>query len=288
MIDILKNLLKEIELTIFKTYQSIISVIKVIILSKKFINLPQGKSDTCYVLGNGPSLNSFLKTYSPKSVIDLFCVNHFPSSDSYISVRPSGCVWLDPAFYFGAHPLAIETIENLILRTAWPLKLYVPIYASKSTIIKKILSRNSNINIVFFNYTLVNGFDFFCNFFFKRNLGMPQCENVIAATIFISINSGFKNIYLMGADHTWLRDLVVKPDNELYLKMSHFYSGTETKYSILKNKGGEKRKITDFLQSSIRAFSTYYILNRYARQIGTHIYNATEDSYIDAFQRKMP
>ena len=49
---------------------------------------------------------------------------------------------------------------------------------------------------------------------------------------------------------------------------------------------GNKVKITDFFINGYKAFMCYYTIETYARKKGNRIYNASEVSMIDAFERK--
>ena len=51
---------------------------------------------------------------------------------------------------------------------------------------------------------------------------MPFSQNVLVAAIYISLNLGYKNIYLLGADHSWAHDVSVNDDNQLCLNDRHF------------------------------------------------------------------
>lgn len=288
MIFLFKSLFASLECIIFNTYQCLLSIVKVLVLTRPYSKLPIAAEQQCFILGNGPSLNKFLEQHHTYTNATFFCVNHFPSSEAYSKVRPANCVWLDPAFYLYEHPLAEKTIQAIVANTTWQVNLFIPTLGRNKLLAKRLAS-NSNIKVKYFNYTVIQGFQWFRNFLFRLNLGMPQCQNVLSAAIFLALNSGYKQIFLFGADHSWINDLVVLEDNQLYMKSTHFYTEqSKTQLVVLKDKGGKKRLLTDFLSSATLAFGSYYLLEAYAKARGSRIINATEGSYIDAFERGLP
>ncbi|OQY00191.1 MAG: hypothetical protein B6I24_00260 [Bacteroidetes bacterium 4572_128] len=83
----------------------ILSIIKIFIFSKLFIKIKDKKENTnkdCIILGNGPSLNSFLKEkkYFLQNK-ELFCVNLFPISEFFERLKPRYYVLSAPEVYKG-------------------------------------------------------------------------------------------------------------------------------------------------------------------------------------------
>jgi hypothetical protein len=158
----LKNINTSIETFIVNIYQTVVSIIKVLILSKFNIKLPKSVSEECYVLGNGPSLKYILQSRKEfLSHYDLFCVNNFPSTDAYGELKPKNLVFLDNAFFANPEkriPVVQKTITDLTAKTNWNLNLYVPSFAKNSPRFLNEVTKNSHIQIYFFNYTIVKGF----------------------------------------------------------------------------------------------------------------------------------
>jgi hypothetical protein len=291
MIFFFKGLLEKCEGFVLNIYESLLSLIRIVVLTRASSRFPIPEKTTCLVLGNGPSLGNILKndTLILKEY-DLICVNHFPASGDYVKIKPQNCIWLDPAFYQDNRPaLADKTIDAIIKETSWPVNLFLPAQARKKEAVRKINASNSFITIRYFNYTIVNGFQWFRHLLYKYNLGMPQCQNVLAAALFRAINAGYSRVFLLGADHTWIKDMVVMDDNELYIRSTHFYTEeNKTPLVKLKDVSGKKRLITEFLISAAKAFKSYYLLQEYACYCNVKVYNATPGSYIDAFDRASP
>lgn len=99
------------------------------------------------------------------------------------------------------------------------------------------------------------------------------------------IYAGYNEIYVTGADHSWMETLRVNDNNNVVSVQPHFYadSKAELKRSETEYKG---YRLHDILQSFYIAFRSYHTLRRYADRKGINIYNSTPGSYIDAFQRK--
>ena len=98
---------------------------------------------------------------------------------------------------------------------------------------------------------------------------------------------GYKEIYLLGAEHSWLEDLCVKDDNVLYTVHKHFSGETDfmPMYKAAP-KNTETSKVHEMMESYRRTFRSYWLLKEYASFRGAVIYNVTPDSYIDAFERR--
>lgn len=295
MINNLSEILKKLEAFVLKIYQSLSSILKIIILSNFNLNLPRAKERKCFILGNGPSLKESIKKYEPLFIkSDLICVNHFALSEEYHRFKPIHYVLLDPNFFPSqgqSDDQNVEaTIKKLAFGTDWEMNLFVPRIARKAMGLKSIQKKNSKINVIYYNYTIVQGFNSLAFFLFKRNLGMPVCQNVIAACIFLALNMRYKKVYLFGADHSWIQDLRVSEQNELYMNHFHFYTKDQKPLvtKILKQNSREPMKLGDYLQICAKAFNGYYILNNYSKVLEARIYNSSEISLIDAFEREQP
>ena len=298
MIYKLKFYFEAFEMFIKDTYDSLFSIIKVILLSKVNTEPPLALKEECAILGNGPSLQSVLETnrffFSNK---ELFCVNAFPSYVEYTEIKPGNVVWLDHQFYIckskellsEKRSDILKAINDIIEKTTWPLNLHLPTLAKNVNYLREISVKNPNVKICYFNYTIVKGFSFLRHFFFRTNLGMPLCQNVIGASIFISLNMGFKKVYVLGADHNLGKNIFVNDDNEVCMLHHHFYDKDQKpKISNVYNGPGsvEKIDIAGFYMLCVKTFQTYYVLEEYAKYLKSKIYNATEGSFIDAFERK--
>lgn len=266
-----------------------ISLLKVLIKSRFGLKLPRAVSDSCIVLGNGPSLNRSLKNHP-----DFFkkhpivCVNNFSVSEKYEQLQPAYYIMLDPLFWLGDTEIVKKTLESLTKKTTWKLNLLLPQNASNSVKFMTEIKRNSNIAVSFFNYTVFKGFEGIGNYLFRKNLATVQSQNVIVTSLFISINLGFKSVYLLGADHNWHENLHLNENNQLCLKDVHFYDNAEqVKYRLFykDEKQHETFRMHEIMIALGKAFYGYEIVKRYADRCNATVYNASEISFIDAFKR---
>jgi hypothetical protein len=272
-----------------KCVGTFLSIGKVLLLSKPGVKLPTATAKSCVVLGNGPSLKQSLTEHSEFiRSHDILCVNSFAISDEYKVLKPKYCVMLDPGLWLSTSDVSKKTFNALIEKTDWDLTLFIPRTASKNAIFAEVAKANKMINIVFYNYTVYNGFNFLRNWLFKNNLAMPQCQNVLSASLFQCINMKYKEVFLFGADHTWHQDLYVNDDNLVCIKDVHFYENRE-KVNIRPFYKGmhlkETFKMHEIFLTWSKVFIGYFIMNDYARYMGCEIYNATNVSFIDAFKR---
>ena len=293
IINRLADGLKAFETFVPLIYKSFVSLIKVILISDLRVKIPATQERTCFVLGNGPSLQESLREYDQLfHKYDLFSVNHFAAAEEYVHYQPGSYVLLDPGFFIESaqnDSRVNETIDKIVSETKWSMYLYIPRSAKGWSKIK-YLKTNKNIQIVFFNYTIVNGFDPLSFFLYRRNLGFPVCQNVLGASILLALNIGYQEIFLFGADHSWIKDLRVNEDNELYLTHRHFYSAVIPTKHVKISDPVKNTPVTlgQFFVSCFKVFDVYYVLERYAKHRKSRISNASDGSFIDAFERRKP
>lgn len=275
-------------LFINQCFQTSISILKVLLISKFNIRFPVALQESCIILGNGPSLNTSLQKYSELlKKHALICVNGFSMSDAYVELKPAYYVILDPGFWVNPHSQAKKTIELIIKNTTWELTFFAPQIAAKTDLINDI-RKNPKVTIVFFNYTVFYGFQHIAHFFYKKNLAMPQSQNVLIASLFIAINLHFKKIYLVGADHTWHETLHLNAQNELCVKQIHFYDNEQniTYTPFYKDTDRvETFKMHEIMQTLGKSFYGYHLIRNYATSAHALIYNASDITFIDAFER---
>lgn len=273
--------------------KTIISFFRVLIMSKSsrdFLN-QKSDSDRIVILGNGPS---FKKTIDENFDFflnnKLICLNHFAITDYYTTLKPE--------YYFViAHDLflddtldeyknaSIKLFNAIAEKTNWKLKFFILYEAKKEKRWHQILSQNKNIEIVFMNITPVEGFKNFRYFWYRKGLGMARPHNVMIPSMFFAICNGFKEIILVGAEHSWLHELHVDDDNNTLFFNKHFYD-TSDKSKKCNYKGTSFMKLHEVIRSFSYAFESYHIIQEYAKKCDVKIINCAPNSFIDAFERK--
>ncbi len=293
-----ESLYKTGSLFLEKTIQSIVSILKVIFLSKWLAKATVPHNSKCLILGNGPSLKTSLAYYPYfKNGNDIICVNRFAQSNYYEIIKPNFYCLHDPAFYeFDPDkddPFELnELFSCLIIKTTWPISIYMNIKAKKSKFLKSLSKINQNIKILYYNYIVATGFDILTHFLFSKGLAMPQCNNVLGASLVLAINNNYKEIIIMGADHSWHEELRLDEDNNIGGIDPHFYdldskppkNLTVSQYHQI---ASLHKGVHIWFYNIYKAFYSYILIKNYAVSKGVRIYNASEKSYIDAFEKKL-
>jgi len=264
------------------------SLMKVLLLAKKAPRMPIAQSDTCIVLGTGPSLKTSLEKF-PEHFFGqpLLCVNTFCLTEEFTKLKPSYYVMMDPSLWYSDNDLVQKVMATIREKTTWKLYFMVPQDARRSKRIAA-LAENPNIELIFFNYVVFKGFDRIARFFFRKNMAMPQSENVLVASIFLMINVGYKRIELFGADHSWHEQLHVTEENVVGLKHVHFYEDEKQLKVIPFYKGMHSKEIFRMDEAFIswaKVFYGHLQIKKYASSRGTEVYNASEKTFVDAYPR---
>jgi hypothetical protein len=274
-------------------FSSLMSIVKVFLLSKYFVKLPKPTLKKASILGNGPSLRTTLSSdLSFIETTDIYAVNLFASSAEFTQIKPQNYVMLDPAFFLfsqennGREDIK-KTLDCLIKNTSWEMNLFVPQKAKKSFLVKEIAQNNDNIQFQYFNYTIVEGFAWFRHRMFNLNLGMSQCQNILACALFLAIRRKYDEIYLFGADHSWHEEIRVSDSNDIEVKQVHFYDkADQVKHQkVLDVNTKTHSDLQAIFLSLYKVFYGYGILKQYADYQSIKILNASKKSYIDTFER---
>jgi hypothetical protein len=266
--------------------QTLISLINIILKSDfSIFALSISKKETpCLILANGPSLNYTLTEIENKTFKgNIYCVNQFSSSEVFGIIKPQYYVLLDPAFADKNHYAANKAIENLISKTNWEMSLLLPSSFKKHDNFLKRISLNENIKIKYFNYSIFRGFEIIKFWFFKKNLGMPQSQNVLLAATYCALIQGYKRIYIAGADHSWHEGYKLNKNGELNYIDSHFYGEKKFDLDYFVNKN--ESFLAQQFNSLHKVFKGYEIINKFALSLNASIINVSEKSYIDVFEK---
>lgn len=263
---------------------SVASLLKVALQSRRASKLtpPDNPEKPLIIMGNGPSLRDVIDNC--RSILEattLMAVNFAANTSEFSSLRPAYYVLADGHFFNG-----IETDGNVaklwenLKKTDWDMTLFVP-----ANMKKKLPGLPGNVRIAYFNLTPAEGFDSLCHFLFRHSLAMPRPRNVLIASIMLALNVGFRNIVIVGADHSWSKTLWVDDKNRVISVQPHFYKDNEKEFERVANDYAGYH-IHDIYRSLAIAFESYHHIARYAGKIGATIINATPGSFIDAFPRK--
>lgn len=220
----------------------------------------------------------------------LICVNTFSLTDTFLDLKPEYYVILDPFFWKQESDLVKKTLQRLEEKVDWKMQLMIPRKAAEHAAFQQLVRNNPNIQLVAYNYTVYKGLAGIGHWLYKHNIAMPQSLNVSIVAVLLGLNIGYEEVFLVGADHTWHENLHMSQDNVLHTKVTHFYENdAEVKY-IPYHKGSDPTQPTntayEFFDIWSRTFLGYMQVRAYADHLGKKVYNASESSFIDAFERK--
>ncbi|MBO0939403.1 hypothetical protein J2I47_22835 [Fibrella sp. HMF5335] len=294
----LENLVNAVSGQITTFISTLASLLKILIKSRFSVDIPAPQRPVCAILGNGPSLRQSLENdLAFIREAELYCVNNFASSPEYALLQPMNYALLDPAFFLYSEQNndrkdVEKTIRCLVNMTTWPMNLFVPQSARGCYLVQQLTGKHPNgishqVKTVFYNYTVVRGYAWFRHFVFRKGWGMPQSQNILAASLYLAITRRFTDIYLFGADHSWHEEIRVSDANELLMKQEHFYDkpGDATHIPIYDVVKKETSRMSAQFASLSKAFYSYEILRDYAQYMNVRVLNASAKSYVDAFTR---
>lgn len=272
-------------------FNTILSFIKLFVFAKFNIKLKKlDNNKGIILLGNGPSLNITLEKYK-ETIIKNTClaVNNFAFSSGYDVIKPKYYLIIAPEYWMKNPPNQIhidnrnKLINHIVNQTTWQMAMVLPVSAKKTSFVYQ-LSQNKNIEFIFINNQAFEGYRSLSFFMWKKNWGGPRFHNVLAPAILFACNVGYQNIFITGADHSWHEEMRIDMDNEFTINHQHFYDKAETRHAQYKLEG-EKYHIHDSFRKIYLAFKGYHELNQYCTYRNCNVFNASEKSYIDAFQR---
>lgn len=257
--------------------------------------IPEGAYDKLVIIGNGPSLNITMEKYE-KEVRSSEClmVNEAALTSLYDLIKPSIYMLVDPKFYlsegYESYQETLNSLVNVIVsKTDWTMKIIMPRNAIGSYVVQRF-KENTNIDIMFYEngwYSpkLTSKFEKWDN-----NFVAPPAQTVLNTAVWLAIYWGYKETYIVGADTSWHVGLKMdQQTNELYTIDTHFFNNKEI-YGDLYDDKHERRpihkKMHEELFAEATALNGYWDLREYAEWKGVNVYNASEYSWIDAFERK--
>ncbi|MDY4810683.1 MAG: hypothetical protein SO168_01250 [Muribaculaceae bacterium] len=264
------------------TLATIKSCVKQVVEKSAKINPANSATNQLIILGNGPSLRTNLNNdLDLLRSADTLAVNFAANTPEFSEIQPTYYLLADPHFFdkAGEDPNVGRLIENLNSIT-FPMTLFVPAGARKAD----SYFHNHNLTVKHFSFTAVEGYTWFENAMMNSHRGMPRPRNVLIPSIMVGIWLGYKEIYLLGADHSWLKTLSVNDRNEVVSIQPHFYKEDSREQQRV-NEVYVNRQLHEVLESMMIAFKSYHRIREYADRCGTQIFNSTPGSMIDAFER---
>lgn len=237
------------------------------------------------ILATGPSLKNELIELRECGILGsepLFVMNFFALTDLFTELKPTRYCLADPGYF--KDKVMIDKIKELyrVLNSLvdWPMSLYVPNVSLKEARIK---ITNDNITIIPISTLHFEGFECYRNYFYKIGFATPSFVNVLMMVEYVCLNEGFSNLFLYGADHSFLSGLVVGDDNILYVEDNHFYGSERVVADI--HIDGTPWRVAEFIYDKYLTFVEHDIMRHYADYLGAEIINCTKCSCIDSYKR---
>jgi hypothetical protein len=271
-----------------------------LILGFRFFNSPikilknEKSTEKVLILGNGPSLN---QTEESNGYLfhkfDLIAVNRFPETPAFEKYKPKFLVLLAHIFYLPDAQLSEEFIEankllfeSLKTKTSWNLTIIVPANHKKSKRLNDLLANNKNINTYFIKANPIEGFTWFRHLGYQFRLGMPRPHNVLIPSLMVALQANYSQIAIVGADHSWLSEISVNDTNQVFVHQKHFYDQSTSEPKQMNDYIIRPRRLHEVLHKFYLSFRGYWEIKTYAEKKKIEIYNCSETSMIDAFERK--
>ena len=268
-------------------WQSLLSVVKIVLQSKLVTRLPGHFSnpDELLILANGPSLKRTVEESADfVRGKTLLAVNFCVTSPMFEQLKPELYLIADPLFWIMPEKRE-QLFRTMAEKTTWDMNFLVPARALKNKEWQPLLAGNPHIRLYIYNTTPIEGFQGFCNWIFSKGWGVPRPHNVLIPSIAMGIRLPFKKIYLAGADHSWLPEITVTDDNVVLMHQKHFYDQNKSKAATVTQENLHSARLYTILYHMYVAFKSYFVLEDYARSRGKEVINVTPGSYIDAFKR---
>ena len=248
--------------------------------------------DKMIIIGNGPSLNKTMELYG-----DVVCetpcmmVNFAANTELYERIRPSVYLLVDPAWYNPSDEQKqsiYACIDAIVQKTSWQMKIIMPHCAMGCFAIERF-KENPNLEIFYYEdgWQIPEGMTQYEAW--DKNLVTPPGQTVLNTAVWLSIYWGYKETYLVGVDTSWLEDTHVnQEDNRVYTIDTHFYKNEDVYGENLwkENKRYISSKYHEEIETLVIALKSYWELREYADWKDVKVYNASEYSCIDAFERK--
>ena len=261
------------------------SLVKIILQSRPtgLKNLhPQGP---LIIMANGPSLNETIsENKETLCKTATMSVNFAPLSPVFFEIRPKYHILADPLFFAGDKaPENVGVLYAKLAEVEWPLTLLVPVRFAKK--LPSEIRNNQNITVSKFNFVGAEGFKWLERLLFGHKLAMPRPRNVLIPALMCGIWLGYDEIFITGADHSWMQTISVDDNNNVISVQPHFYKEDKREQQRVDSTYRNYR-LHDIVRSFYVAFRSYHLLQRFAVKSNVKIFNSTPGSFIDSFPRK--
>lgn len=258
------------------------SVAKLILSTHKARYEHVARTSPLIILGNGPSLKeNIANDLEQLQSVDTMAVNFAANAPEFTSLRPKYYILADPHFFNNQNDPNVSRLLENIAGVGWQMTLFLPFAARKHC----TLQPTDNLKIEYYNAVGVEGCRWLTDFAYQRRRAMPRPRNVLIPAIMTGIGLGYKEVYLLGADHSWTKTLDVDEENHVVSVQPHFYKEDNREVERI-TRAYHQYPLHSVLYSMCVAFRAYHQIADFAARRDIKVYNATPGSLIDAFERR--
>jgi hypothetical protein len=256
----------------------------------KFKNNKNNKNNKkALVIGNGPSLASF--KYDRGEEYDVFCVNNYPKSSDFFTIKPNFLTFIDSMFWVSYDILNKDVSNNVkdtyvsINRVSWKITIIIP--KISETIIKSRII-NKNVDFIFLYET---GYEFESTWLAQLSLKIglsPPRFNVVVTSLHVSILLGYREVDIVGLDMNRFADLSVDKENNTVTFCPRYFNNKSKKIKLQQNKiiGRASNNMFIRLAREAKTFRWFGIVSNYAIKKGVIVNNKSTFSMLDMFERE--
>jgi hypothetical protein len=223
--------------------------------------------ERCFIIGNGPSLNSQdLKFLSNETA---FVMNAFWKHPIVERWQPRYYCFSDPLF-FNQSRQSKQFFVDLRARIKTS-HFFAPLCYKSVIETQNLLPPETTSYVALGNHSLGDepGDPL------DLTKEIPYVQTIPQLAILIAIFMGFKEVYLLGLDHDWLARL--KGSGGF-----NFFEGLSIDHA---DAISEPVPYESEMKSMLKVWRGYHALNARAMERGTRIYNATHGGFLDVFER---
>ena len=237
------------------------------------------------LLGNGPTFAQIEEHLEALKNFDFCAVNLSVNTNIFFRLKPKMFVIVDMIFWQQPEKEGIKECWENIQKIDWDITICIPFNFPNS--MKRTFEKNHFVKVRRYSNNVWHPELRVANrlkmWLYKKGWVSPDGTNVSIGAIYASILNGYKEINLLGLEHSWMKDIKVNYKNEVVLINRHYYGDVE---HVWRDYEGNPIKLIDFLASQLQTFTGHMSLRSFADYIGdVRIINRTKDSYIDAYER---
>lgn len=238
------------------------------------------KGERCFIIGNGPSLNTEDLSVLKDEVV--FTVNQISRHPKFKSLKTSYHFWADPAFFRdGEHDFdheLLEVMKNVKSEDNSPICFYPAQYYD--FIKKHKLDVDMKARYFLTRYSFYDGYKSDIDY----TEGTPGFGTVILWCITMAIYMGFAEIYLLGCDGTGLINSIQSATRSK--------TGYEYVYDMTENEKERYFKLLDtiplerYVLSYLNCLLEYRAMVKYCAKRNISLVNCSSTTAIQSIPRK--